>query len=105
MRRKTQGFALLQALFFMMFIMAVISMTMLMSSQRAVNSEGARLATDAYPALHAFFNGVKDQLTPQTPSISAEQYFSEHPLSSSYVTKLKEEGIGDPNENLSITLT
>ncbi len=52
--RRIKGFALLQALFFMMFIMAAISITMMMSAQRNYGVAGQRMAIDAFPALNSF---------------------------------------------------
>jgi len=101
-----QGFALLQALFFMMFIMAVVSITMMMSGQRSVNSEGERLATEAYPAVNAFVLYAQSALTvPQT--IKGSEYFSSHPLSQTYINTLTTEGFSDPSagDNLTITMT
>lgn len=108
-----KGFALLQALFFMMFIMAVVSVTMMMSSQRSVQAEGERLATDAYPALHSFLTAVNNGQTDVSgnPYTNGMQYFKDYPLSPTYVSQLTAEGFSDPaggtssNPNLAITLS
>lgn len=114
MYKKTKGFALVQALFFMMFIMAIISITMLMSNQRAVNADAERMATDAYPALNAFISAVaNDGKTDSSGNLytNGTQYFADYPLSSSYITRLTKEGFSDPTQssstgpNLVLTIT
>ncbi len=103
MRKKTKGFALLQALFFMMFIMAVISITMLMSGQRAVSAEGDRLATDAYPAISALLSNTLENITASTPSYGPE-YFLSNPLSTTYINALTAEGFSDPSQCFEISV-
>lgn len=93
MRRKTRGFALLQALFFMMFIMAIISMTMMMNAQRHVGASGERMALDAYPAVSAFLNYVVETVPPtRTTPILASEYFNTNPLSDKYIQELIADG-------------
>lgn len=96
---NVKGFALIQALFFMMFIMAVISITMLMSRQREISAEGERMATDVYPAVNAFVEYAQSQLTAMTPSVFAPEYFNNFPLSNHYITNtLLPDGFSDPTQ-------
>lgn len=102
--KKIKGFALLQALFFMMFIMAVISIAMMMRGQQAVDAEGERMATDAYPAVSAFVLYAQGVLTsPQT--IKGSDYFAENPLSQTYIDTLVREGFSDPTKDSNLTIT
>ena len=107
--RRIKGFALLQALFFMMFIMAAISITMMMSAQRNNGVAGQRMAVDAFPALTSFLHNYQSQLTTQgvTGTFYAQDYFENYPLSEAYIAKLDAEGISDPSkdDNLTITVT
>ena len=107
MLKKIKGFALLQALFFMMFIMAIVSITMMMSGQHAVSAEGERMAVDAYPALSAFVQYAQANLTPQSSIITGADYFSNNPLSQTYINNLVAEGFSNPTQgsNLTITMT
>ena len=105
MRKKLKGFALLQALFFMMFIMAIISITMLMSSQRATSADGERLATDAYPALSAFTTYAQANLMTINSTISGATYFTNYPLSQTYINALVAEGFSDPSKDSNLTIT
>ncbi len=105
--RKTKGFALLQALFFMMFIMAAISIAMMMSAQRNNGVAGQRMAVDAFPALSSFLNNYQSQLTAQgaTGTFFGNEYFADYPLSQEYITKLTQEGISDPSKDNNLTIT
>ena len=95
---KTKGFALLQALFFMMFIMAVIAVGMMMSAQRATGAESKRMATDAYPSIGAFLKYAQQTIT-TTGSLYGSDYFRNYPLSNDYVTKtLIPDGFSDPSK-------
>lgn len=98
MMTKTKGFALLQALFFMMFIMAVIAVGMMMSAQRATGTESKRMATDAYPALGAFLQYAQKTMT-TTGSLYGSDYFRNYPLSNDYITQtLIPDGFSDPSK-------
>ena len=121
MPKKINGFALLQALFFMMFIMAIVSIAMMMSGQRAVNAEGERMATDAYPAISAFAEYAQQNLTTTASEVYGPDYFDNNPLYNKYIEdSLKANGFSDPtkcdgtevctssnraNANLSIKMT
>ena len=105
MRKRTSGFALVQALFFMMFIMAVVSIAMMMSGQRAINAEGERMAIDAYPAVNAFITYAQTNLTTENSTIHGEDYFLNNPLSSTYIDTLRADGFSDPSENSNLTIT
>ncbi len=95
--KKIKGFALVQALFFMMFIMAIVSVSMMMSMQRTVTVSGERMAIDAYVAAYALImnSGGADYFA-QTDGTT---YFSSYPLSSAYITQLGKECISDPSAN------
>ena len=103
--KNMKGFALLQALFFMMFIMAVISIGMLMSSQRTVSADGARMATDAYPAVSAFLVYAQANLTSEYPTVTGSEYFVNYPLSTTYIKTLTDEGFSDPTIGSNLTIT
>ncbi|MES2204444.1 MAG: hypothetical protein V4496_04400 [Pseudomonadota bacterium] len=104
---KIKGVALLQALFFMMFIMAVVSITMMMSNQRAVSSDGKRMAIDAYPVLSNFLSAVVNGKKDADGNVytNGTQYFADYPLSSVYVDRLKAEGFSDPSKDSNLTIT
>lgn len=104
--KNAKGFALLQALFFMMFIMAIVAITMSMSSQRNVSSSGQSMATDAYAVANNFLSAVIHSSTGQAgPSYSAGQYFLDHPLSPDYITQLGNEGFSDPRVEGNLVIT
>ena len=96
---KTKGFALLQALFFMMFIMAIVAITMSMSFQRNVSSAGQGTANDAYVVANSFLSAVINSSTGQPgPSYSGTQYFTDNPLSKAYTDQLDNEGFKSPTD-------
>jgi hypothetical protein len=105
--RRIKGFALLQALFFMMFIMAAISITMMMSAQRNHGVAGQRMAVDVFPALTSFLHNYQSQLTDKgvTGTFYAKDYFINYPLSPDYIKKLNDEGISDPSKDNNLTIT
>lgn len=84
---KKSGFALIQALFFMMFIMAAISIGMMMSFQRNMNIAGERLANDAYPVLNSLLTYTASQPTADAVT-TATTYFTAYPISSDYCAQL-----------------
>lgn len=100
--KKTKGFALLQALFFMMFIMAIISFAMMMSAQRNVSIAGKSMALDAYQAASTLLTQAAQDLSSCNSSsdplvCNGTTYFTDHPLYPDYITKLTDENIGDPS--------
>ncbi|MCD8525180.1 MAG: hypothetical protein LRY67_05505 [Gammaproteobacteria bacterium] len=98
MQSTKKGFALVQALFFMMFIMAVISFTMVLTSNRSTAVSGERMAADAYPPVSMVVNYALDPTS--VGSCDQANYFSCYPAP--YPDQLKNEGISDPNTNLTI---
>lgn len=101
MHKKIKGIALLQALFFMMFIMAAISVAMMMSVQHKTSVSGERIAVDAYPAISAMLAYAK---TSTDKTIYGSTYFSDHPLSQTYLDQLSADGLSDPS-NITITIS
>lgn len=94
---NVKGFALVQALFFMMFIMAVISITMMMSVQRSTTASGERMATDAYPVVNALLTYA---IANSQSSTSGTEYFTNNPISKDYCQKqLVADGFIQKNSN------
>jgi len=98
MQSTKKGFALVQALFFMMFIMAIISFTMVLTSNRSTAVSGERMAADTYPSISMLVNYTLDPTS--VDSCDQANYFSCYPAP--YSDQLKNEGISDPNTNLTI---
>jgi hypothetical protein len=94
-KNKSAGFALVQALFFMMFIMAIVSVAMMMSVQRNTKTAGDRTAVDAYPAVYALLSSSITSTS--ASSANGTTYFANHPLSSTYIAQLASDGISDPS--------
>lgn len=86
----TRGFALAQALFFMMFLMAAMSLILMVTLQQTKRDEAERMAVDAYPIVKAF---LTDAQSSTATSVSGTTYFSAHPLSSDYCSKLVADGL------------
>lgn len=88
---KRKGFALAQALFFMMFLMAMMGIILMLSLQKEKRNEGERMAVDAYPVVSAFLNyAVANQASLPIQGIS---YFTNNPISNDYCHQLYVDGL------------
>lgn len=102
-QQNKKGMALIQAIFFMMFIMAIVSFAMITTTQRNINISGQRMAEEAYPAALAI---LKYKLGLNANEWCAdENYFTCHPLSQDYINSLAQFKISDPSSNLTVTIT
>lgn len=87
---RLKGFALVQALFFMMFLMAMMAILLMANLQKGKQDEAERVAVDAYPVAYAF---VDYALGSSTNPTSGSRYFEDHPISSEYCQKLASDGL------------
>ena len=85
-----RGFALVQALFFTMFLMAAMSLILMVTLQQTKRDEAERMAVDAYPIVQAFLMDAKSSTD---TSVNGTAYFSAHPLSADYCSKLVADGL------------
>lgn len=87
--RKSKGFALVQAMLFMMFIAAAISISMVVKVNESARTAPADSAVEAFPAVEGFINYALDQInTNNANTVSSSAGYSSSYISQEYKDSL-----------------
>lgn len=97
--RKLKGFALVQAMVFMMFIAAAISISMVVKVNESTRTAPADTAVEAFPAVQGFIDYALAQTDPS--SASSQDYTDEY-LSKEYTDSLNPSVLN--TNNMSVTV-
>lgn len=98
--RKSKGFALVQAMLFMMFVAAAISISMVVKVNDSAKTAPADSAIETFPVVQGFISYALLQSDPNT--VKSDDYTDS--LSDDYIKDLKESGFDAGNDSMTVTV-
>ena len=113
--RKSKGFALIQAMLFMMFIAAAISVSMVVKVNDSAKAAPAAAVTNTFPVVQGFITYALKQLDSGNNSVNAgtvystsggngsnADSYSDSYVNSQYKTSLNDDGFNVDNMTVTV---